>query len=313
MQSLKLINDISDETFNRFLKELSFPTKLFIVKVREVFLEQGIVLTTKSLKESIVSFFTTGEVESKSDPLLQYLSENEDKHVKELIRFIAEMQSYFFRLNSVTQKVIKNKSNKEEIFSTLYDTIEDTLIQLGYTYRTTEFSQQVEQQLSDLIYMNFVPERKLEPNQIATKYFLQDMLNKLANEGFISEEFKNEQTQFRWIHGAFYIDIHNINQLEKESLKIDWNHLTDLADWLLYLKDSCVKYPYEDNKRLLEWVIQYVTVKKQEFSKGTTSYTSLRRTLRERRKNLGVYFTLDKNKLFKIQKGSPPPSRIQED
>ncbi len=116
MQSLKLINDISDETFNRFLKELSFPTKRFIVKVREVFLEQGIVLTTKSLKESIVSFFTTGEVESKSDPLLQYLSENEDKYVNELIRFIAEIQAYFFRLNSVTQKVIKNNLPQKATF-----------------------------------------------------------------------------------------------------------------------------------------------------------------------------------------------------
>ncbi len=309
MQNLKHLNDISDETFNGFLKELSFPSKRFMVRVRELLSEQGVVLTSKSLKESFVSFLNIGDVDSKSDPLLHYLRENEDKYEKQIIRFVAEMQCYFFRLNSMIHKEINNKEEKEVIFSTLYDTLENTLLQLGYTFRSTEFAQQVEQQLSDLIYLNYVSERKLQPNIISTISFLQDMLKKLAERGSVSKKFQNESTQIRWIHSAFKIDFHNINQLEKEKLKIDWNNLNELANWLLFLKKYCIVYNHDNNKQLYDWVIAHVSYNGQSFSKGATIYRSLKDSMKKRQGTEGKYWCLDDNKQLKI-KYAPHKGRV---
>ena len=56
MQSLKKINDISDETLIWFLKKLSFTSKRFMEKVRKASKEQGVVISSKSLKQSFVSY-----------------------------------------------------------------------------------------------------------------------------------------------------------------------------------------------------------------------------------------------------------------
>lgn len=182
-----------------------------------------------------------------------------------------------------------------------YKIIQNVLLNRGNSFKSTEFSEKVDQQLSYLIDCNKTPLRVLQPNQIATNFFLQDMLDKLAIKGYISKKFKNEQAQTNWIHKAFNVEFHYTNQHEKDILKIDWNNLNSLADWLLFLKKSCIVYNHKNNKQLLDWVLEHVVYKGKNFSKGSTNYESLIRSIKIRKKQEGLYFSVDEKKLFQIK------------
>ena len=306
MENLKIINDISDKSFNELLNRLSFKSKRFMSTVRKELREKGIDLTTKVLKQSFISF---QDFENTNDPLLVFLKENENQYGDDVSRWLNELRLQFFYYTAFAQTRIKNKAVKREYFETLHKTIESLLIQGGESFRSTDYAQKVEQQLLDLIYTNLTPDRVLQPRENISVQFLKDMFIKLAEEGFISPNFKDEQTQIDWIDRAFNFDFHNKNQLEKESVKIDWYQLTDLADWLLFLKESCVIYEYKEKTLLFDWVIEHVSIKKNKFIKHSKSYVNLERTYRERKKLIGVYFTIDENQRFKIRAGAPPPSK----
>lgn len=298
MQGLKIINEISDETFNDFLKRFSFRTKRFMAQVRKELKEKDIVLTTSALKNS---FIQIGDIENTDDPMLVFLKENEDKFNQEIHRFFNEMPSHFYHLNALVQTTLKNKAAKKEYFENLYEKLERNLIESGFTFFSTEYTQQFQKQLLELRQSNLTPEKVLQPNDLASIIFLQDMVNKLANVDYISKEFKKEETQTYWLHRAFNVHFYFECQLENFQLKINWNNLNNLADWLLFLKKSCIVYDYKDNKQLLDWVIEHVSYKGQEFSKGAKNYKSLVRAIKFRKKYIGYYFMIDKNNMLKIK------------
>jgi hypothetical protein len=306
MENLSKINDISDKSFNELLNRLSIKSKRFMSMVRKEIREKGIDLTTKVLKQSLISF---KDFENTNDTLLVFLKENEDQYGEDVSRWLNELSLQFFYYTAFAQTRIKNKAFKREYFEALYKTIESVLIQSGESFRSTEYAQKVEQQLLDLIYTNLTPDRVLQPRENISVDFFKDMFMKLAEEGFISQNFKDEQTQIDWIYSAFNFEFHNKNQFEKKSLKIDWHKLTDLADWLLFLKESCVIYEYKEKTLLFDWVIKHVSINNKKFVKHSKSYDSLERTYRERKKMIGEFFTIDENKRFDIRKGSPPPWR----
>ncbi len=298
MQSLKLINEISDETFNRFLKEFSFPSKRFMVKVRKELKAKGVLITTKELKKSFISF---EDLENSSDSLLVYLRENQGRFGGEIHRFFYEMQLHFFYLNALAQNVNKSKSFKKKYFRALYELLQSILINGGFTFRSNEYVIKVEKQLLELIQSNLTPERVLQPNEIATTFFFQNMLNKLADKGYISKEFKNGQTLTYWLNRAFHLDFYTESQPEYSQLKISWNNLNHLADWLLFLKKFCIEYEHKNNKQLYDWVIEHVSYNGKNFSRGSTNFESLIRAIKIRKKQEGLYFSIDQKRLFQIK------------
>jgi len=239
-----------------------------------------------------------------------FLKENEDQFGESIVNWMKELELQFFYYTAFAQTKIQNKAVKRKYFETLHKTIESILIQLGESFRSTDYAQKVEQQLLDLIYSNLTPNGILQPKENISNHFLRDMLGKLAKNGFISSEFKNEQTQINWIHGAFNVDFYTDNQLNNFQLKINWDNLNNLADWLLFLKNSCIVYEHENNKQLLDWVIEHTTYKKQEFSRGSKIYESLIRSIKLRKKFIGNYMKIDQNGLF-ITTNFIPPSTNQ--
>jgi hypothetical protein len=298
MESLKMINEISDETFNDFLSRLSFNSKRFLCKVQAAFKEKGIVLTTKDMKQSFISFL---DYENTKDFLIVFLKENEDRYSENILSFMKELERIFFYYPAFVQTNIPNKAVRGEMLETYYKTIESALIQLGETYSSTNHTIKVKKQLLSLINANVTPARVLQLKECISVFFVQDMIGKLAQAAYISDEYKNELHQVNWIYRAFNVEFYIDNQQNHFQCKINWNNLNHLSDWLLFLKNSCIVYDYKNNKQLLDWVIEHVTYKKQEFSKGSTTYKSLIRSIKLRKDYIDFHFTMDNNKLFKMR------------
>ena len=298
MISLKIIDELSEDTFNNFLKNLSFLSKRFMVNVRKEMKEKDISLNSKDLKHSIVLFLKS---EQQNDPLFKLIDENQDRLGEGFKEWLKDLQKMVFYYSSLAQNGIENKAKRKEYFEMLFKLIESILIQGGESFNSTDYSQKVEKQLLALIQSNLTPKNVFQPKEGISVFFLQDMVRKLADSNYISPEFKKEQNSILWINRAFNVNFYSGHHPQSFQLKINWNKLVDLADWLWFLIKSCVEYNFTNNKQLYNWVVENVRLNGNEYSKGTEKYDNLLRTIRSRRDYIGYIFTIDENGLFKIK------------
>jgi hypothetical protein len=300
----EIFNEISDETLNNAIRALNYSSKKLLAFIRIYFRENNIRYSYNDLKKSISS---PDELALGKDTFIQSLFTNSVFSQTDIQGFMNDIGRLFYSLNADAENVLDNKAEKREYFETLYSLIKTYLIRCGYSLESNETVQNFIKQILELIHLNQTPVNVLDTTKIATIHFLQEMLSVLANVNYISKEFKNAETQTRWIRRAFHFDYYVELDLNYFQLKIDWNNLYNLADWLLFLKTKCIVYKHKDNKQLLDWVIAHVTYKQKEFSKGSKHYESLIRSIKYRKDFVNVYFTLDENGSFTL-KNYPSPN-----
>lgn len=289
MEIQKKINGLRDDVIEEFIQEyLSEESKDIILKLKESSKRRGETLTIKSILLEFIEFAKNEG--SKNSWLLNFIVPDEnstDSDVKakdeKLGNMMAELMTGLLKKMANFNQEKSSKILKKNYFLALYETIENFLIQMGYTFQTTDKLKKLSIQLQELIVQNTGDAKKLQPKEDLKVETVMDMLTKLANRKIISKEFNKPEIQLKWINKAFDF-IHSYDAKPQDVLIIiDWKNHVHLADWLLFLKENYIDYSFRDNKQLLEWVRINHSYNGEPYSTDTTQYASLKRNLRNRK------------------------------
>lgn len=279
---LRMISDLDDKTFTKFLKNsFSNKSKRFLVQIKREAVSKGIDLNIAAIKAALIEFILNMDI-TKNEFLNLFL-ENKHMDADSFDRLLTEMIYGLKALNASGQKVKKNELQKKEHFENIRRNIEGTLIHFDRTFESIEPFKQIRSQLDNLIIYNLTLEKKFELKSKVTVNNIVRMLNKLAKDKRISEDFKVRKTQFIWIYRAFYFSEHTNFLSDHLNTKLNFSKYNELADWLLQLKTYYIRYNGNDNKELLDWVIDHITIKGKEFERSSINYESLKRNLRNRK------------------------------
>jgi hypothetical protein len=305
MEILKLLNELSAKTLNAFYHEnISDEDKQFIEEIKKELQAKGYSFNLVNVKESIIRLLQDNNYK---DGFIDYIFITENQNPSEKVnRFFQIMLKGIFQLFSEAQTSIDNKAFKKEYYETQYKTAESIMIQTGKSIQSLEILSEYMNLLKELIETNSTSEIILHPKQFTSPSFFQHMIGKLVEAKFISEEFKNDNTQINWIKRAFHVEFYVKHRLENFQLKINWNNQSRLADWLLFLKEYCVVYENEDNKKLLDWLVLNVKYKNEDISKDSSVYKSIKRALRKRKNGVTKNMFIDNNGLFNYKKNPSP-------
>ena len=295
MEIQKKINGLRDDVIEEFIQEyLSEESKDIILKLKESSKRRGETLTIKSILLEFIEFAKNEG--SKNSWLLNFIVPDEnstDSDVKakdeKLGNMMAELMTGLLKKMANFNQEKSSKILKKNYFLALYETIENFLIQMGYTFQTTDKLKKLSIQLQELIVQNTGDAKKLQPKEDLKVETVMEMLTKLANRKIISKEFNKPEIQLKWINKAFDF-IHSYDAKPQDALIIiDWKNHVHLADWLLFLKENYIDYSFRDNKQLLEWVRINHSYNGEPYSTDTTQYASLKRNLRDRKKFISDY------------------------
>lgn len=294
MEIQKIISKLPDDAIEKFIQEnLSEESKDIILKLKESSERQGETLTIKSILLEYIEF--TMNEGSKKSWLLNFNVPDEnssDSYAQakdeKLDKMIAELMTGFHKTMANFNQEKSSKILKKNYFLALYETIENILIQMGYTFQKTDKLKKLSIQLQELIVQNTGDTKKLQPREDLKVETVMEMLTKLANRKIISKEFNKPEIQLKWINKAFDF-IHSYDAKPQDALIIiDWKNHVHLADWLLFLKENYIDYSFRDNKQLLEWVRINHSYNGEPYSTDTTQYASLKRNLRNRKNFISV-------------------------
>jgi hypothetical protein len=294
MEIQKILSEFDEGAFNLDIKDsISYESKRFLVELRDNFRKENLEFTTKSILTQLIAFAKNED--SKRSWLLNSIVDEENLNDSEihsnneiLGNLIAEVFSVLFRKMAYFNQQKSTKILKRNYYLSLYEGIENSLIQMGYTFQKTEKLKKLSVQLKQLIVQNTVIEKKLQPKEGITIETMMDMLTILSNRKIISKEFNKPEIQLKWINKAIDF-IHGYDANPQDALLIiDWKSHVHLADWLLFLKENYIDYSFSDNKQLLEWVRMNHSYNGEPYLTDNTHYASLKRNLRNRKNYISV-------------------------
>ena len=295
MEIQKILSEFDEGAFNRDIKDsVSYESKRFLVELRDNFRKENLEFTTEAILTQLIDLAKNEE--SKRSWFLNSIVNEENSNDSEihsnnemLGNLIAEVFSVLLRKMAYFNQQKSTKILKRNYYLSLYEGIEYSLIQMGYTFQKTEKLKKLSVQLNQLIVQNTVVEKKLQPKEGITIENMMEMLTKLSKRKIISKEFNKPEIQLKWINKAIdFIHGYDANP-QDASLIIDWKSHVHLADWLLFLKENYIDYTFRDNKHLLEWVRINHSYNGEPYLTDNIYYASLKRNLRNRKNYISDY------------------------
>jgi hypothetical protein len=295
MEIEKILSEFNEGAFNLDIKDsLSYESKRFLVELRDNFRKEDLEFTTIAILTQLIDFAKNED--SKKSWHSNFITNDKnsnDSNVQangeKLGNLIAEIFGGWLRKVAYFNQQKSTKVLKRNYYLSLYEEIEFTLIQMGYTFQKTEKLKKLALQLRQLIVQNTVTGKKLQPKEGITIEIMMDMLTILANRAIISIEFIKPEIQLKWINKAIDF-MHGYDASPHDALLIiDWKSHVHLADWLLFLKENYIDYSHSDNKQLLEWVRMNHSYNGEPYLADQTQYASLKRNLRNRKKFISDY------------------------